>query len=565
MFRRKKNDLAKVVCKDYQQLCNTVNEYISNVLRENPYEKVRSQTELEGNLKFRKDLRRALKNCLVGDYNAKVFVRDFIKEILVVKLELSEEMLDHIFHFSSVYQLSTRDKFAILLYKYEVYYKEQALKVLLDTYELSNPKVNSDQEPYYEITEEDIEDVYRREGLLVLSYVEKIHIVAQRIFEDTKGNGPIDMLLYMALDGISGGVSGSSLSVSGFQVLEVKDYAFQSIWIFFEGKSIFLSFLKFQTEKEFIRVCKNIYRYQNPGQLSQMKGYIVNEMADGSRVAVARPPFCENWVFFIRKFNSVYNKNMDELITDENKIFPIQLLKWLVKGCQILAITGEQGSGKTTLLMSLVHYMKPTYNLRVQELAFELHLRKIYPNRNIVSFRETQTISGQEGLDFQKKTDGTVNILGEVASNEVCSWLIQMAQVASLFTLFTHHAKTTKDLIFSFRNALLLEGGFTEARIATEQVIHVLNFDVHMRKAEDGHRYIERISEIIELPFGASECTDKMFEIRDLLVFVDGAYQVREMLSEKTQHKIMEVINKEEKEEFIEFLQDWREQCKSEH
>ncbi len=565
MFRRKKNGVEKVTCKDYKQLCQKVNEYISNVLRENPYEKVRSQTELEGNLKFRKDLRKAIKNCVVGDYDAKIFIRDFIKEILVFKLKLTEEALDTIFHFRSAYQLSSRDKFSIMLYKYEVYYQEQALKVLFDTYELSKPKVNDAQEIYYEVTDEEIADMYQREGNMVLSYVEKIHIVAQRIYEDTKGNGPIDMLLSMALDGISGGVSGSSLSVSGFQLLEGKEYAFQSIWIFFQGKSIYLSFLKFQTEKEFVRICKNLYRYQNPGQLSQMKGYIVNEMADGSRVAVARPPFCENWVFFIRKFNSVYNKNMDELLTDENKIFPIQLLKWLIKGCQILAITGEQGSGKTTLLMSLVHYMKPTYNLRVQELAFELHLRKIYPNRNIVSFRETQTISGQEGLDFQKKTDGTVNILGEVASNEVCSWLIQMAQVASLFTLFTHHAKTTKDLIFSFRNALLLEGGFSEARIATEQVIHVLNFDVHMRKAEDGHRYIERISEIIERPFEFSGHTDKMFEIRDLLLFVDGAYQVREMMSERTQSKILEVLGKEEKEEFLDFLQDWREQCNNEY
>ena len=80
-------------------------------------------------------------------------------------------------------------------------------------------------------------------------------------------------------------------------------------------------------------------------------------------------------------------------------------MKWLIRGCQVIAITGEQGSGKTTLLMSLIRYIRPTYNLRVQELSFELHLRKIYPRRNIVSFKETDYVSGIEGLDFAKKTD----------------------------------------------------------------------------------------------------------------------------------------------------------------
>ena len=43
---------------------------------------------------------------------------------------------------------------------------------------------------------------------------------------------------------------------------------------------------------------------------------------------------------------------------------------------------------------------------------------------------------------FKKKTDGSVNIIGEVATDPVASWMIQAAQVASKFTLFTHHAKT---------------------------------------------------------------------------------------------------------------------------
>ena len=54
-------------------------------------------------------------------------------------------------------------------------------------------------------------------------------------------------------------------------------------------------------------------------------------------------------------------------------------MKWLIQGERVIAVTGEQGSGKTTLLMSLIGYINPAYNLRIQEMSFELHLRKIYP------------------------------------------------------------------------------------------------------------------------------------------------------------------------------------------
>ena len=147
--------------------------------------------------------------------------------------------------------------------------------------------------------------------------------------------------------------------------------------------------------------------------------------------------------------------------------------------------------------MGMIENIYETMNIRVQETAFELHLRKIYPTRNILSFRETDTISGQAGLDVQKKTDGSVNIIGEVATDPVASWMIQAAQVASKFTLFTHHAKTFPNLVTALRNSMLRTGVFTDERTAEEQVVQVLNFDVHLVKDFRGRRYIERVTECI--------------------------------------------------------------------
>ena len=149
------------------------------------------------------------------------------------------------------------------------------------------------------------------------------------------------------------------------------------------------------------------------------------------------------------------------------------------------------------MLMAMIENIYETMNLRITETAFELHLRKIYPTRNILSMRETETIAGQECLDVQKKTDGSVNIIGEVATDPVASWMIQSAQVASKFTLFTHHAKTFPNLITALRNSMLRAGTFNDEKVAEEQVVQVLNFDIHLVKDFRGRRYIERITECI--------------------------------------------------------------------
>ncbi len=149
--------------------------------------------------------------------------------------------------------------------------------------------------------------------------------------------------------------------------------------------------------------------------------------------------------------------------------------------------------------MAMIENIYETMNLRITETAFELHLRKIYPTRNILSMRETETVSGQECLDVQKKTDGSVNIIGEVATDPVASWMIQSAQVASKFTLFTHHAKTFPDLVTALRNSMLRAGVFKNEKTAEEQVVQVLNFDIHLVKDFRGRLYIERVTECIPI------------------------------------------------------------------
>lgn len=550
----------RIVSVSIDNLLSQIRDTFNEMLRMGVYEHGLNQDEIDKRLQEKKILRSMLKNCTFGDSEAKNYVKNQIMEILVKKYNVNKDNIDTIIHFNDPMAMSAQDIFEAVLYLYKTDYKADALDRLMSDFGFGNPKISSMGEQYYEIDSEDIRDMLDRVSLTSLGFIDKLKIITQRVYQLYKGNGVIDEIRDMRIDGVSAGVSGIPKDMDvGNNFIRGDVNSFDSIWIFYHGKSIRLSFLSFKSQKELVRVCKNIYKYNNPGQLSQARGYIVNEMKDGSRVTVARPPFCESWVMFIRKFDSVSKQDIASLITDDNSSLPIQLIWWLIKGCCVTGVTGQQGTGKTTLLMSMIGFIEPSYNLRIQEMSFELHLRKIYPHRNIVTFRETGTISGQEGLDLMKKTDGTVSILGEVASAPVASWLVQMAGVGSLFTLFTHHAKTTKDLIISLRNALLSEGGFSNERITTEQVCTAINFDIHMVKDIDGHRYIERITQIIPSVESDKEgLTGKMFNTRDIVIWENGTYRIAGELSEDICAHIKSFLSVSDKEDFDNFANDLR-------
>ena len=445
---------------------------------------------------------------------------------------------------------------------------------MIEQYQLVNGK-KTEEGIIYEITSEEIEDIFEREGH-VLNYAEKMDIVAQRIYQAYKGHGVVDELRDMKIDGLSGGVSGMLEAPYNYLEEIMKDAPetlrsnYESIWMFYHGKTVHLRFLAFETKRELERVCKNIYRFRHPGQLSAANGYKVNELYDGARIVVVRPPLTESWAFFLRKFDAAITADITELVTLPGANLAIELMHWLIKGCQVIGVTGEQGCGKTTLLKAMIRFIEPSYTLRIQEMVFETHLRRIYPERNIMTFQETANVSGQESLDLQKKTDGVVNILGEVASAPVASWVVQLSQVGTKMTMFTNHAMTTEKLIEYFRNALLSLNQFHDEKIAEEQVIDAINFDIHMEKDRFGHRYISRITEIIpikqqysmeeyDVETGMKKYFDYMtrrhnYELHDLLVIEQGKYVLKEAISEEKSKNIMRNLTDEEEQQFTKFL-----------
>jgi len=527
-------------------------EYVRHKLNElvssNLYDLGLTEEEFKRRSNQRSELKKALKGCTTGDYSDKTYVKQFMFDLLLQTYDVNAETINLSIPFEDSGSLTVQDKFEILLYVYKSKAGFDALNEMIRVYHLDEPKAVIEQEESesFIITEEDIHRIYRSVSPR-LTFEDKLSIIIQRIYAYYKGFGVIDEIRDMNIDGVSGGVSGRSGDDEESQ---------RSIWLFYKGKSIHCSFLSFGSELELKRICQNIYKFNNPGQLSEANGYIVNEMKDGSRVVVVRPPFSESWAFFVRKFD-LPNVSLERLIQDENAFLPIALLQFLMKGARITAVTGAQGSGKTTLLMALIKSIYATLTLRIQEMAFELHARNIYPERNILTFRETSAISGQEGLDVQKKTDGAVNILGEVATDAVAAWMIQMSQVASLFTVFTHHAKTFKDLVYSLRNSLLKVGIFNHEMIAEQQVVQVINFDIHLTKDYNGKRYIERITECIPLEqTNSASIGSQTFVANNIIEFKEGKYVVSNRISDRNVQAMEQSMSRKDRELFHAFLNE---------
>lgn len=576
-------------------LVEYVKDAINEITRTNLFELGLNEIEFKKQANKRAELKKALKVCMHGSVEDKQFIKAFIYDIL--SSYIPADKINTVIPFNNLFLLQVKDKFAIILHMLKKEHGFDALSYLIDTYGLDRLRETDDGELSYVITGKDIEEIYDKIGL-VLSDDDRLEIITQAVYERYKGLGVIDEIRDMNIDGVSAGVSGVTADIyhtdsvvnpfNGkvpFQNSENNQKEkkakrnYECVWIFYKGKTIKLDFLGFESESELKRVCQIIYRYNRGGQLSESTGYRVNEMKDGSRVLVVRPPFSESWAFFVRKFY-IKNVTLEMLIQDENAHIPVELIKYIVKGAMITAITGQQGSGKTTLLMAMVRHIYASLPLRIQEMAFELNLRRLYPGRNILSFRETENISGQQGLDIQKKTDGSVHILGEVATDPVAAWMIQMSQVASLFTLFTHHAKTTRDLVYSLRNSLLKCEMFNNEKIAEQQVVSVLDFDIHLARDYQGKRYIERITEIVPLPDNplpqefrdATGLTDKaglfmntaaeyfrkmsddrIFETRNIIEFREGRYIVANAISPERIKKMKEAMTEKDSLDFEKF------------
>ena len=160
--------------------------------------------------------------------------------------------------------------------------------------------------------------------------------------------------------------------------------------------------------------------------------------------------------------------------------------------------------------------------------------------------------------------------------------MIQSAQVASKFTLFTHHAKTFPDLVTALRNSMLRAGVFKDEKTAAEQVVSVLNFDIHLVKDFKGRRYIERVTECIPVEdkneytfdhrkektregkldkfmdnatnYFTKVTNRELYKYRNIMEYHDGTYVLTNKISDYNIREMRNNMEESDAKEFDEFV-----------
>lgn len=571
-------DDINIVVNSVEDLVDLTSRKLNAFLKQDINELNLTKDEADALKLSRARIRSSLKEAAYGNLRAKAIIKGYIRTVITSvdnkktgDLYITSDNINDFIPFDDISILSAQDKFLIMLQIFKKEYDKESLPEMFDLFTYNGVQWrNLDN-----ITDDIVNETY--DEFIVdhpLSETDKLDYIVQKIFEAFKGFGTADALFETNVDEIDAGVSG--VPKDGFELSNKSirnfSYSYQSIWILLHGKNIHLSCLSFGSQAEIIRVCHNVYKYNAQKVFSRKSGYVISSMADGSRVVVTRPPFSDKYAFYVRKFDSAPSIEPERIIKEDGKEIPITLVKWLIRGQRNIAITGSQGTGKTTLLKSFCSFIE-NLNIRTQELAFEMYLSFAYPDKNISSFQETESVSAQEGLNVQKKTNGAVNIVGEVAEAEQASHIIQTAMVASLFAMFTHHAKTTRDLVEAIALNLLQLGLYKEKRDAVETSAKVLNIDIHLNNVK-GDRHIERISEVIPVheDLYPSEITGEqltqqtlmgdmreffkrmtdrnMFEVRELVRYIDGAFVLVNLPSDDMMAEMRSKFSAQDEAEF---------------
>lgn len=572
----KRIDIARDDVLTHEDVVNKVVKRLADLMKEDTFQG-KDDVEFRAIYNRRIRLEKAMTNCIFGIDKDKIIVKELITSVLQEIFPTIEDLYK-IYPLNS-FAIEPMWQFEILMERLYPTYKKDSLAYLISKYHWDETRYNIEDGsvPSYNISVEDLQEAYDNEITDPLSFREALAVVSTLIYEEYKGMGCVDTLRTMNIDGFNIGTSGSIMNVNlNDDALDWR--APRSVWIYYQGKYIHAQFLTFNSEEEVRRVVQLIARYNNPGPLTEKRGYLVNTMYDKSRVLALRPPASEYWACFVRKFvlsSHTLEALIDPVIKDPathepvlidepftkellalpdekliemgytvidreaNKLklpkhkyvnaqLPMNLVKLLMRGQVTTAFTGRQGSGKTTMMVAAISQVDARFNIRVLEMAPEMYLREIYPQRNILSVQETPTVSAAELQDALKKSDAALSIVGEVATDIIAARMIQMGQVASIFTIFSHHANRTVDLVHALTNSVVAASGGTATPATVEpQIIDVIKVDTHLDYDVMGNRYIERITEIIRLdsiPYPDREPGESLEEYK---VRLDKEYYTR--------------------------------------
>ncbi len=428
-------------------------------------------------------IRSHIKNCLLTGFDIFLENRKGVLEDVClfqgVRVDELDGLIDCIMPFDNPEKLTPREKFSIILYKnsaIESNGRDSAFKSILARYPLCRKTRTADgyESLRYEYNDKDIGDIYDTEEYK-LSFIEKVEIVTQRLYEEIFGLKHIDILAY------------SDVNEVGFS----NNGRYVYCWC---GNKIWLSFLQITENEARVIQDRAISFEKHCPQLDVSHPEILCHRGDGARITVTQKPYFSARNLCIRVFNQS-SSGFNDLIAAEKLR---TLIIALVKSGESICLQGGLGTGKTTTMNVMYELLDDSLHIGTVEDYFEQHVMEKYPQKRIV---EGQAINEKSLLDVVKtllRMSVDVANIGEVRDGNALFAFIQLVQSVSVAAWFTTHITNPETTVPRLKNMLMGTGRYFSEHSAVMDIIHYINM-IFQHEIVDGRIRISKVVEIVPL------------------------------------------------------------------
>lgn len=449
-------------------------------------------------------LRQSMSCCYAGTMKERQFVKQFINRILTGQINMFVEGFDdeksklavtpqnyqHVFPWNNPYRLPTQIKFLGILYFWQNQYGADSFGHIINKYKLNvlrDMNVMQGDEKQTKgiyVDAQDIDAIFQNERIY-FSYELAMEVLTQMIYEEFKGNGCIDELLYQNIDDIGIGLNGLMSDIVPPHLLgrNVRK-AYEGAWIKYKGLLMYLGFLSFHSFPNLRRVVTQLVEYDMQGSFSEKDGFKLGYGKDGSRRTSVITPFAENPAAWVRKFTASTLTNR-QLITNSGTLYVggvddlMRVEKALVQGGATIPICGPQGVGKTTALEAICEYIQNWYAIRMIESEFEARIRWRYPEKNILTV-QTPVISPEQAYEFSLRSSGDIYIVSEVRSDEMMVNITRTANRGGRSVIFTYHPNRPRSTVLEVANSLIRQKLYTSLKDAMYTTLETIKCCIHI-------------------------------------------------------------------------------------
>ena len=306
------------------------------------------------------------------------------------------------------------------------------------------------------------------------------HEIAQELFNDIVGLGPIEPLL------------------ASPDVTEVMVNGFDQVYVDIGGK-IQKTNICFRDDAHVMSVINRIVTAVGR-RIDESSPIVDARLEDGSRVNAIIPPVALTVLTLtIRKFskNPLTVSDLMRFGSATPQMF--SFLEACVKAKLNIVVSGGTGSGKTTLLSVLSAYIPENERIVTIEDAAELQLRQ----EHVITLEsKPANVEGKGAVTIRDLVRNALRmrpdriVVGEVRSGEALD-MLQAMNTGHDGSLTTGHANSPRDMMSRLETMVLMSGMDMPVKAIREQISSALDLVVQQSRLRDGSRKIVSISEVV--------------------------------------------------------------------